>query len=156
MKPMYARRLLKLLTPLAILPTILLASCAPATAPDPKQALVGTWTSTVTKEDVLRIVPGFRQDFLCENTGTFSWEFKEDGKFTIDQKGLPECPAPVEPHVEDTWSNDGNRMTIAKDKPAQEVYEWTVKEKSLVLKHVSGDCEPCKATSTAHPWTRVG
>ncbi|BCW51061.1 hypothetical protein [Arthrobacter sp. StoSoilB13] len=140
----------------AILVTILLSSCAPAATPDQKHALVGTWASTVTKEDALRVVPDFKQEFLCDNTGTFSWEFKEDGKFAIDQKPLPDCPAPANAHVEDTWSTDGNRMTIAKGQPAQEIYEWAVEGKMLVLKHVSGDCVPCKAVNTANPWTRVG
>lgn len=152
---MYTHRLLKLFTPLVFLSIILLVSCAPpAAAPDPKQALVGTWTSTVTKEDVLRVVPDFRQEFLCENTGTFVWEFRVDGTFAVDQTALPACPAPTKPHIEDTWSIDGNRITIAKDTP-QEVYEWAVEGKTLVLKYVSGECIPCKAINTANPWTRV-
>jgi hypothetical protein len=152
---MYSHRLLKFFFPLVFLTVISLVSCAPATTPDPQQALVGTWTSTVTKEDALRVVPDFHQEALCENTGTFTWELKADGEFEVDQTALPGCPSPANPHVEDTWSVDGNRMTIAKDQPAQEVYEWTVEGKKLMLKYVSGECIPCKATNTANPWTRV-
>lgn len=142
-------------TPIALLAILLLAACAPPAAPDPEQALVGRWTSTVTKEDVLRIMPDFHQNALCENTGTFLWEFKEGGRFTVDQTALPECPKPANPHIEDSWSADGQRLTLAEGQPAQEVYEWAIDGRMLTLKHVSGGCIPCKATSTAHPWTRV-
>lgn len=151
---MYTHRLWKLFTALLFLCVILLASCAPAAAPDPKQALVGTWTSTVTKQDVLRVVPDFHQEALCENTGTFVWEFKADETFTVGQTALPECPVPEKPNIEDTWSIDGNQITFAKNTPLQEVYEWTADDNTLLLKHVSGECIPCKAINTANPWTR--
>ncbi|HMD80362.1 MAG TPA: hypothetical protein VKE92_03580 [Anaerolineales bacterium] len=128
---------------------------APTAMPDPKKALVGTWTATVTKEDILRIMPDFHQEALCDNTGTFVWQFNTDGTFTVDQTALPECPTPDNAHIEDTWSIDGNLITLAKDTPFQEVYEWAVEGDSLVLKHVSGECIPCEATNTANPWTQV-
>ena len=153
---MQRSRPLSSLAPGAFLSAILLASCAPAAPPDPRQALVGTWRSTVTQEDVLRVAPDFHREALCENTGTFTWNIKDNGTFTVDQTALPECPTPANPHVEDTWSVEGNRLTLAKDQPAQEVYEWVVDGEKLVLKHVSGGCIPCKATNTANPWTRMG
>ena len=134
---------------------IVLAACAPASTPDPEQALVGTWTSTVTKEDILRVMPDFHQNALCDNSGTFVWQFNADGTFTVDQTALPECPIPANTHIEDTWSIDGNQITFAKGTSLEEVYEWTVEDKTLVLKHISGECLPCKATNTANPWTRV-
>ena len=152
---MRSYRMLRLSTPFGLLSVLLLASCAPAAAPDQHHALVGTWTSTVTREDVLRVVPDFHQEALCENTGTFTWEFTADGRFTVDQKALPGCPTPAHPHVEDSWSAEGNRLTLAEGQPAQEVYEWAVDGRRLVLEHVSGGCIPCKATNTANPWTRV-
>ena len=134
---------------------IVLAACAPASTPDPEQALVGTWTATVTKEDILRVMPDFHQNALCDNSGTFVWQFNADGTFTVDQTALPECPVPANTHIEDTWSIDGNQITFAKGTSLEEVYEWTVEDKTLVLKHISGECLPCKATNTANPWTRV-
>jgi hypothetical protein len=117
--------------------------------------VVGTWTSTVTKEDVLRVMPDFHQEALCDNTGTFVWQFNADGTFTVDQTALSECPVPANTHIEDSWSIEGNQITFAKGTPFEEVYEWTVEGNTLVLKHISGECIPCQATNTANPWTRV-
>ena len=153
---MYTHRLSRLVAPILFLSVILLlASCAPAATPDPKQALVGSWTSTVTKEDILRVMPDFHQEALCDNSGTFVWQFKTDGTFTVDQTALPECPVPANTHIEDTWSIDGNLITFANGTPNQEVYEWVVEGNTLVFKHKSGECIPCIATNTANPWTRV-
>lgn len=152
---MYAYPFLRLLfLPLSLV-MIVLASCALAATPDPEQALLGTWTATVTKEDLLRVMPDFHQNALCDNSGTFVWQFNADGTFTVDQTALPECPIPANTHIEDTWSIDGNQITFAKGTPLEEVYEWTVEDNTLVLKHISGECLPCKATNTANPWTRI-
>ena len=150
---------------LAIVP---LTACVPAAAPEPaktplpptaapdlKQALVGSWTSTVTKKDILRVVPDFKLEYMCENAGTFIWRFNADGKFTIDQTPLPECPAPANPHVEDTWSIDGNLFTVAKGTPDQEIYEFAINGDQLTFKTKSSECIPCIAINTANPWTRV-
>lgn len=130
---------------------ILLASCgSPAEPP-----IVGTWTTTVTKEDLLRVMPDFHQNALCDNSGTFVWQFKADGTFTVDQTPLSECPVPANTHIEDNWSIDGNRIVFGKDTPFEEVYEWIVEDNTLILKHISGGCIPCRATNTANPWMRV-
>ena len=152
---MYAQFFSRVLVGILPLSLILLASCAPAATPDPEQMLIGTWTSTVTKEDILRVMPDFHLEALCDNSGTFLWQFNADGTFTVDQTQLPECPVPANTHIEDKWSIDGNRIIFAKDTPFEEVYEWTVEDNTLVLKHISGECLPCKATNTANPWTRV-
>lgn len=152
---MSAHRLSRPFILIFLLFAILAASCTPATTPDPKQALVGTWTATVTKEDLLRVMPDFHQEALCENSGTFVWQFNENGTFTVDQTALPECAVPANTHIEDTWSIDGNQITFAKGTPFEEIYEWTVEDNTLVLNHVAGECAPCKATNTANPWTRV-
>lgn len=156
-------------TTMLLLSAILLASCssasatvptntptpAPTATPDPKQALLGFWTSTVTKEDVLRVVPDFLMEYLCENIGTFTWKFNADGTYVLDQTALSGCPAPVKPHIEDKWSIDGNLLTLAKDTADQEVYEWAVNGDNLTFKHISGECVPCQAINTANPWKRV-
>src|SRR5688500_11994997 len=69
---------------LVVITALLLAACQPirpeaaSTATSTVSAetptasttsLVGTWTTTVTKEDVLRVVPDFKQEHLCDNTG---------------------------------------------------------------------------------------
>ena len=128
---------------------------APTATPDPKQALLGSWTTTVTKEDLVRIRPEFPTEHLCDNAGTFMWSFTANGTFTMDQTALPECPTPPVTHIEDTWSVEGNLFTIAKDTPNQEVYEWSVNGDQLVFVYVSGECPPCEAINTANPWTRV-
>jgi len=166
---MYTRHLSRLVAHILLLCMILiLASCAPAATteptktpepptatPDPKQALVGSWTSTVTKEDLLRVVPDFPQEYLCDNAGTFVWKFNADGTFTIDQTALPDCPTPANTHIEDTWSIDGNLFTIAKGTANQEIYEWIVEADTLVFVHKFGECVPCMAINTANPWNRV-
>ena len=152
---MCTHRFSRQFVPILLLSAMLLVSCAPAATPDQKRALIGTWTSTVTKEDLLRVMPDFHQEALCDNSGTFVWEFRAEGTFTVDQTPLPECPVPANPHIEDTWSVDGKRITFAKGTPLEEVYEWTIEGDTLVFKHMSGECMPCKATNTANPWTRV-
>jgi hypothetical protein len=149
------------MTALLLLPMLLLASCtaaaapAPTATPAPTQGLVGSWTSTVTKEDLLRVMPDFHKEALCDNAGTFDWTFNADGTFTADQTALPDCPTPENTHIEDTWSADGNRVAFAKGTPDEEVYEWAVDGDTLTFKHVSGECIPCKAINTANPWKRV-
>lgn len=147
-----------------IMISLTLTACAPAapatplatpTAVDPKQAIVGSWTSTVTKEDILRVMPGFEQHALCDNTGTFVWKFSADGTFTIDQTALPDCPKPANTHVEDKWSADGNVVTLASGTPDQEIYEITINGDQLTFKAKSSDCPPCIAVNTANPWKRV-
>lgn len=60
----------------------------PTATPDPKLVLVGSWITTVTKEDLVRVRPEFPPEHLCENAGTFGWTFNADGTFTIDQTAL--------------------------------------------------------------------
>src|SRR5215470_3405083 len=113
------------------LAALCLAACAAPAGP----ALIGTWTSTVTKQDILRVVPDFQTPYLCENSGTFVWKFAADGKFAIDQTSLPDCPTPGNPHVEATWVIDGNLVTFAKGTPDQETYEWSVTGDTLTFKY---------------------
>src|SRR6185369_6890350 len=113
-----------------IMISLTLTACASATptAVDPTQAILGSWTTTVTKEDILRVTPGFEKQYLCDNSGTFVWKFNADGTFTIDQTALPDCPfdASAVPHVEDKWALEGNLLTLAKGTPDQEIYEISI------------------------------
>lgn len=163
----------KILVALLLLFPILFAACAPAATsapeatlaptdppaptatPDPKLALVGSWTTTVTKEDLVRIRPEFPQEHLCDNAGTYLWKFNADGTFTIDQTALSDCPTPANTHIEDVWSVEGNLFTIAQGTPNQEVYEWSVDGNQLIFVYLSGECPPCEAINTANPWVRV-
>jgi hypothetical protein len=125
-------------------------------APDPAQALVGAWTTTVTKEDLLRVIPDFKSEYLCDNAGTGVWRFKADGSFTGDQTApLDGCPKPEQTHNEGTWSTQGNLITINKGSSEEMVYEWTLKDDMLRFTYRSGSCIPCRAGDTANPWKRV-
>lgn len=142
----------------ALLVLILLIGCAPqaVTTPDIKPSLPGTWTSTVTKEDILRVEPGFDQQYLCDNAGTFVWKFNEDGTFTVDQTAVAaDCPPASNTHFEDKWSVDGNKLTLASGTPDQEIYEFSISNDQLTLKAKESQCIPCIAINTANPWTRV-
>jgi hypothetical protein len=119
------------------------------------QGLVGTWTTTVTKDDLLRVVPDFKREYLCDNAGTFVWQFKANGSFTIDQSALEGCKQPASPHIESSWSSEGNLVTFAKGTADQEEYEWSIASDMLTFTYRSGECIPCKATNTANPWKRV-
>lgn len=143
----------------AVLPIVLLTACSTpedqpssTTTSKPGAALVGRWTSTVTQDDLLRVDPDFRRQYLCDNAGRYDWVFKTDGTFVIDQTQLPECPKPEVTHIEDRWSADGDQVKFANE---HEVYRWRVDGDELTFKHVSGGCVPCKAINTANPWTRV-
>ena len=133
------------------------APAPPATtaAPASAQGLVGTWTTTVTKDDLLRVIPDFKPEYLCDNAGTFVWHFKADGSFTIDQTALEGCKQQASAHIDSTWSSAGNVVTFAKGTADQEVYAWSIANDLLTFTHRSGDCIPCQATNTANPWKRV-
>ena len=170
---MQTNHLSKLLISVLLLFPLLFAACAPAATPEPtatpapteppaptatpdlKQALVGSWTSTVSKEDLVRVRPEFPQEFLCDNAGTFVWQFNADGTFVIDQTLLPDCTLVAPAHIEDVWVLDGNLITFAKDTPDQEIYEITIAGDQLIFKLESSECPPCIAINTANPWTRV-
>ena len=170
---MQTNHLSKLLISVLLLFPLLFAACAPAATPeptatpapteppvptvtpDPKLALVGSWTSTVTKEDLVRVEPGFPQEFLCDNAGTFIWKFNTDGTFAIDQTALPDCPTLANTHIEDTWSVEGNLFIIAGGTPNEEIYEFSINGNLLTFKVKSSECPPCIAINTANPWTRV-
>jgi len=121
-------------------------------ASEPSTDLVGTWTGSVSKEDLQRVVPDFPPEHLCDNAGRFDWTFDSNGTFEIDQTALPDCPKPEVTHIEDRWAVDGNRVTFTNE---QEVYEWSVDGNELTLTHISGRCVPCKAINTANAWKRV-
>jgi hypothetical protein len=125
-------------------------------APDPAQALVGSWTTTVTKEDLLRVVPDFKTAFLCDSAGTGVWQFNANGTFSLDQTApLAGCPKPEQTHNEGIWSTQGNLITLGKGSSEGMVYEWTVKDDILTFTYRSGSCIPCRAGDTATPWKRV-
>jgi hypothetical protein len=125
-------------------------------APDPAQALVGSWTTTLTKEDLLRVVPDFKPEFLCDSAGTGVWRFNADGTFSLDQTApLAGCPRPEQTHNESTWSTQGDLITLGKGSSEEMVYEWTVKDDMLSFTYRSGSCIPCRAGDTANPWMRV-
>src|SRR5690349_270454 len=127
----------RLLVVSLIMLSLTLTACASATptAVEPKQAIVGSWSSTITKEDLLRVMPGFEKQFLCDNSGTFVWKFNADGTFTIDQTAAPDCPldASAVSHVEDKWTMEGNVLTLAKGTPDQEIYEISVQGGQLTF-----------------------
>jgi hypothetical protein len=127
----------------------------PTTTPDLKVALVGSWTTTVSKEDLIRVRPEFPEEFLCDNAGTFVWQFNDDGTFTIDQTLLPDCTLVGSTHIEDTWSIEGNLFTIAKGTHDEEIYEIAINGDQLTFTVVSSECPPCIAINTANPWTRI-
>ena len=165
---MYTNYYSRLIAAITLLSMIFLVSCTPATTPqptntpepptatpDPKQALIGSWTSTVTKEDLVRVRPEFPEEFLCDNSGTFVWQFNADGTFVIDQTLLPDCTLVGSAHIEDAWVLDGNQITFAKGTPEEEIYEINIANNQLTFKVVDSECPPCIAINTANPWTRV-
>jgi hypothetical protein len=118
-------------------------------------ALVGTWTSTITKEDLLRVELALPQEYLCGNAGTFVWNFSADGSWTIDQTSLPGCNDSSIKHVEDTWFLSGNLITFEKGELDQQTYEITIYNDQLTFVVKTSECLPCIAVFTAKPWTRV-
>jgi predicted small lipoprotein YifL len=145
--------------PLTIAPTMAATtapSAAPTAASDLATALVGAWTTTLSKEDLLRVVPDFKPEFLCDSAGTGVWKFNTDGTFSGDQTApLAGCPKPEQTHNEGTWSTQGNLITINKGSSEEMVYDWTVKDDMLTFTYRSGSCIPCRAGDTANPWKRV-
>jgi hypothetical protein len=118
-------------------------------------ALVGTWTSTITKEDLLRVELPLPQEYLCGNAGTFVWNFSADGTWAMDQTSLPGCNDSSIKHVEDTWFLSGDLITFEKGALDQQIYEITIDNDQLTFDVKSSECLPCIAVFTANPWTRV-
>ena len=98
------------------------SSCAPSRGAKPA-SLPGTWKTTVTKEEPVWVVPDFLPQYQCDNAGTFVWQWKPDGTFTIDQTPPEGCPAPTNTHIDSTWTSDGNVVRFAKGTPDEESYE---------------------------------
>jgi hypothetical protein len=137
-------------TAATIPPTV--APLTSTAAPEPGQALIGTWATTVTTYDLLRVVPDFDPGALCDNAGAFVWQFKPDGTFLQSQTRPQDgCWQPANTSVEDTWTSQGETMIIAPGRPEEEAYTWSVVGDRLTFTYQSGDCIPCLAINTANP-----
>ena len=152
---------------------ILIPACAPSLVPafvvpalptqppilaaiqEPIPALVGTWTSAVTTEDLLRVIPDLPEQYLCGNAGIFVWSFQPDGMWAMDQTLLSDCASISPPHIQATWFMDGNLVAFEKGTLYEQIYEVSMEGNQLTFQVVSSSCPPCIAIFTANPWTRV-
>ncbi len=126
-----------------------------ATAANP---LVGTWVSTITRDD-LRAAGITAEGLLDENSGRFTWSFLPDGTWTQRQDALDDTAinAPV---FEGTYELDGGQFIQRTTFPEEYlgdrlVFSWRIDGDELQLELLNPDDEIVPVVMEAHPWVRV-
>jgi hypothetical protein len=154
---------------LAVVLACLVGGCGPLAAGDPATAstggssaagssLVGTWVSTVTRDD-LRAAGITADGLLDENSGRFTWTFAADGTWTQRQEAV-DGAAINAPVFEGTYELEGSTFVQRTTFPAQYagdrlVFEWRLDGDELSLDLTNPDDPILPAVMEAHPWTRV-
>jgi hypothetical protein len=120
--------------------------------------LVGTWVSTITRED-LRAAGITADGLLDENSGRFTWTFASDGTWTQRQDSL-DGAAINAPVFEGTYELDGDQFIQRTTVPTQYagdrlVFSWRIDGEQLLLELLNPDDEILPVVMEAHPWVRV-
>jgi hypothetical protein len=155
----------RLLAPLAFLTAAITACTASPTASPSPSALaglpaevIGTWTTTITKDDLRS--KGFTDEHvLDENSGRLTWTFAADGTWTFVQASLDNSPV-FNPIAKGTWTGGPGTMTVTQTFPTQFAdqgvhWTWRVEDGKLVL-HVLDPPDPMYPMGPElHPLVRV-
>ncbi len=121
--------------------------------------LVGSWTSTVTREDFTTkgITDVHAQN---ENSGIFVWTFTDTGTWSSVQTSLDGAPI-VNPVFRGTWTAVPGALTITTAFPAEYAdngvrFTWQIEDGKLSL-HVLDPPDPLMPIIVeTHPWVRPG
>jgi hypothetical protein len=127
--------------------------------PPPGVGIVGTWQTTITKDDLRRAGisdPGL----LNENAGRFTRTFLADGTWTIAQESLDASPI-HNPVWRGTYAIEGDEIRVLIEFPPEgagdtERYRWAVDGNELRLTLLEPTDDPLARVGTeSHPWTRT-
>jgi len=141
-------------TPAAEPPT---ATSAPeqavATPTAPLQPPDGTYTTTITEEEVGQSVP---EQYVCENAGTFTLTVSGD-HWSLSQVAAPGCTV-ADPENSGSWEFSGNQVTFHADQgfgcSQAFTYEWSFEGTELRFTTVEDTCPPRVVYLSTHPWVR--
>lgn len=135
-------------------------SVAPSAAPAPSstntesQSLKGTYTATITKEDLTKHGVGGHD--VCENAGTFTLTFNP-GVWGIHQVGLPDCTVAA-PTGSGRWKSSGDQIEFTDNDPqgcaVNSTYKWHFDTAGLVFERLTDSCAARYYILTSHPWVK--
>jgi hypothetical protein len=120
--------------------------------------LVGTWTTTVTKEDLA--AGGITDPALQnENSGHFSWTFGADGTWTAVQQSLDGSPI-TNPVFRGTYTVDGDGLVMTTTFPTDYRdnglhYTWAIAGNAIRFDILDAPDPLLPLVVEAHPWTRA-
>jgi len=124
-----------------------------------ESAVVGTWQSTITKDD-LRSAGISDPGLLNENAGRFTRSFLADGTWAMAQESLDASPI-HNPAGRGTYTVEGNELRLKIEFPTDlqgviERYRWSLDGKELRLTMLEPDDQLARIGAETHPWTRTG
>ena len=138
------------------------APATPPTDPTPREsgphALVGSWTTTITKSD-LEAAGLTEPGLLNENSGRFTWTFLPDGTWTSVQESLDGSPI-VSPVYRGTYTASAATFVATTEFPEQYrdsglPYTWLLDGDELRLFVLDPPDAVMPVIVETHPWTRV-
>jgi len=121
--------------------------------------LIGTWTTTVTKDD-LRAKGLTDTHVLNENSGTFTWTLAADGTWSSVQESLDNSPV-FNPIARGTWTGVPGTMILTTTFPPEIAdrgitMTWRIEDGKLVVR-VPDPPDPLQPLGLEmHPWVRLG
>ena len=133
------------------------APTAPAAAEVPAGFPIGTWTTTITEDDL--VAAGITGGEIGENAGVFTTTLAADGTWTTAQESDVTLRWPV---FRGTWTATGpDTFTQRTDFPSDFAgdvvsYRWGIVDGDLVLEVLDPPDHILPIVTETHPWTPAG
>ncbi len=128
----------------------------PTTAPI-SSPLVGTYTTTITRQDLIPLYGPNPVLFFTAAPGSWTLVYRSDGYYTVETNNHPNGVSYV---GQGPYTLTANRLTM-KDGPCLELYghkgqigtdTWSLQGTKLVIKALQDFCPPRRLVLTSHPW----
>jgi hypothetical protein len=137
-----------------MLPLVLLAACAPATAgggfPSMHQGIMGSYAATFTAADMSTAAPLQVREQLA---GTWGLAFNEENHFAVTHNGQQVLEGRYQVEGDRILFGEGETGPYACNTPA--TYTWRVSGGQLAFAPVGADaCDGRRLAITARPFTR--
>lgn len=127
---------------------------AAATPTRPRQPPDGTYTTTITAEELTSL--SGQGILACENAGTFTLTVTGD-RWSISQAAAPGCSV-QDPSITGSWAFAGEQVTFHADQslgcPQTYTYQWRLEGTALRFTAVEDSCPPRVAIQSTHPWLK--